>query len=332
MQGQLADDLHAARQRCCSPQPIKEFPMNAMINPEKSVLVAKEFLAPKVTKYVVSAPDIARRRKPGQFVIVRIHGDSERIPLTIADGDAQKGTITLIVQEVGKSTAEMAHLMREGDTFADLVGPLGTPTHIQKWGKVLAVGGGIGIAPLHPIAQALRAAGNEVVGILGARTKELMIMEDELRLACDRLRVMTDDGSHGVKGLVTDAIRAETETLGKADMCVAIGPLVMMKFVSKLTQELGIPTLVSLNPVMIDGTGMCGGCRVTVGGETKFVCVDGPEFNGHLVDFEELQRRQRFYLPQEKGSYEQFLQVHGHEPKDCRLTRAVEAARVQEAK
>lgn len=306
--------------------------MTAMINPEKSVLVAKEFLSQKVTKYVISAPDIARRRKPGQFVIVRSHDDSERIPLTIADADPEKGTITLIVQEVGKSTAEMAHMVRAGDRLSDLVGPLGTPTHIEKWGRVIAVGGGIGIAPLHPIAQGLRAAGNEVVGILGARTKDLLVMEDEMRKACDRVRVVTDDGSYGDKGLVTDAIRAETEANGKADMCVAIGPLVMMKFVSALTKELGIPTLVSLNPVMIDGTGMCGGCRVTVGGETKFVCVDGPEFNGHLVDFDELQRRQRFYVPQEKSSYDEFLRRHNHEPKDCRLLRMVDAARSEEAK
>ncbi len=306
--------------------------MTATINPEKSVLVAKEFLSPKVTKYVLSAPDIARRRKPGQFVIVRAHADSERIPLTIADADADKGTITLIVQEVGKSTAEMAHLLRVGEKVADLVGPLGTPTHIEKWGKVLAVGGGIGIAPLHPIAQALRAAGNEVIGILGARSKDLFIMEAEMRKACDRVRIVTDDGSYGEKGLVTDAIRAETEAGGKADLCVAIGPLVMMKFVSALTKQLGIPTLVSLNPVMIDGTGMCGGCRVTVGGETKFVCVDGPEFNGHLVDFEELARRQRFYVPQEKSRYDEFLRRHDHEPKDCRLLRMVDAAKAQEAK
>jgi ferredoxin--NADP+ reductase len=306
--------------------------MTAMINPEKSVLVAKEFLSPKVTRYVLSAPDIARRRKPGQFVIVRTHEDSERIPLTIADADADKGTITLIVQEVGKSTAEMAHLLREGDVLADLVGPLGTPTHIEKWGKVLAVGGGIGIAPLHPIAQGMRAAGNEVIGILGARSKDLLIMEAEMRKACDRVRIVTDDGSYGDKGLVTDAIRAETEAHGKADLCVAIGPLVMMKFVSALTRELGIRTLVSLNPVMIDGTGMCGGCRVTVGGETKFVCVDGPEFDGHLVDFDELQRRQRFYVPQEKNSYEAFLRRHDHEPKDCRLLRMADAAKAQEAK
>lgn len=283
------------------------------------LLLKKEFLAPKVTRYVVAAPAIARRRRPGQFVIVRIREGGERIPLTIADADAEKGTITLIVQEVGKTTAEMAHLVREGDRFLDVLGPLGMATHIEKVGRVIAVGGGIGIAPLHPIAQGFKAAGNEVVGILGARSKDLLIMEGELQRACTRLRVCTDDGSAGVKGLVTDAIRAEVAEHGNADLVVAIGPLVMMKFVSLLTKELGLKTLVSLNPVMVDGTGMCGGCRVTVGGKVKFVCVDGPEFDGHEVDFDELQRRQRFYTPAEKTSYQDFLKAHDHAPGECRM-------------
>ena len=297
-----------------------------------SVLVAKEFLAPKVTKYVVRAADIARRRRPGQFVIVRSHAESERIPLTIADADVEAGTITLIVQEVGKSTAEMAHLMRVGDKFADVLGPLGMPTHIEKFGRVIAVGGGIGIAPLHPIVQGLRAAGNEVVGVLGARTKDLLIMVDEMTRACSSLRIMTDDGSFGVKGLVTDGIRAEVEASGKPDLCVAIGPLIMMRFVSELTKELGIKTLVSLNPVMVDGTGMCGGCRVTVHKETKFVCVDGPEFDAHGVDFDELLRRQRFYTPQERGSYDAFLKEHPHDPKHCKLHRMADDAAAKREK
>ncbi|MBI5534210.1 MAG: sulfide/dihydroorotate dehydrogenase-like FAD/NAD-binding protein [Deltaproteobacteria bacterium] len=291
-----------------------------------AVVVAKDFLAPKVTRYVISAPDIARRRRPGQFVIVRLHEGGERIPLTIADGDPAKGTITLIVQEVGKSTAEMAHLIRAGDSFADVVGPLGMPTHIGKFGRILAVGGGIGVAPLHPIAQGMHKAGNHVVGILGARTKDLLIMEEEMRRACDSVRIVTDDGSYGEKGLVTDAIRAETEASGKADLCVAIGPLIMMRETAKVTAMLGIKTLVSLNPVMVDGTGMCGGCRVTVNGESKFVCVDGPEFDGHGVDFDELLRRQRFYVPQERSTYETFLREHDHEPKDCKLRRMEAAA------
>ena len=283
------------------------------------LLLKKEFLAPKVARYVVAAPAIARRRRPGQFVIVRMREGGERIPLTIADADAEKGTITLIVQEVGKTTAEMAHLMREGEKFLDVLGPLGMATHIEKLGRVIAVGGGIGIAPLHPIAQAFKAAGSEVVGVLGARSKDLLIMEEEMERACTRLRVYTDDGSRGTKGLVTDAIRAEVAEHGKADLVVAIGPLVMMKFVSALTKELGLKTMVSLNPVMVDGTGMCGGCRVTVGGKVKFVCVDGPEFDAHAVDFDELARRQRFYTPTEKTSYQDFLKQHDHAPGECRM-------------
>lgn len=297
-----------------------------------SVVVEKEFLAPKVTRYVVSAPDIARRRRPGQFVVVRLYDGGERIPLTIADGDVARGTITLIVQEVGKTTAEMAHVVRPGDKLADVVGPLGLPTHIAKAGRVFAVGGGIGIAPLHPIAQGMHKAGNHVVGILGARTKDLLILEDEMRRACDAVRIVTDDGSYGEKGLVTDAIRAEVEASGMPHLCVAIGPLIMMREVAKLTATLGIKTLCSLNPIMVDGTGMCGGCRVTVSGETKFVCVDGPEFDAHGVDFDELWRRQCFYQPQERGVYEAFLKEHPHDPKDCKLTKAEAAARARAAR
>ena len=285
------------------------------------LLLEKDLIAPKVTRYRIRAPEIARRRKAGQFVIVRLREGGERIPLTIADADAERGTITLVVQEVGKTTAEMAHSMRPGDRFLAVLGPLGMPTHLERYGRVLAVGGGIGIAPLHPIAQGLRAAGNEVVGILGARNRELLIMEPEMRLACDRVRVLTDDGSYGEKGFVTDGVRSEAERHGKPALVVAIGPLVMMKAVANLTRELGVKTLVSLNPVMVDGTGMCGGCRVTVGGGTKFVCVDGPEFDAHEVDFDELARRQRFYAPQERESYQAYLAEHGHAPEECRLRR-----------
>jgi ferredoxin--NADP+ reductase len=211
--------------------------------------------------------------------------------------------------------------MRPGEVFLDVLGPLGMPTHIEKFGRVLAVGGGIGIAPLHPIAQGMRAAGNEVIGIVGARNQGLLIMEEEMKRACDRLRVMTDDGSYGEKGFVTDGIKAEAAA-GSFDLCVAIGPLPMMKAVSAVTRELGIRTIVSLNPVMVDGTGMCGGCRVTVGGQTKFVCVDGPEFDGHQVDYDELKRRQGFYVPQERESYERFLSEHDHAPQDCKARRA----------
>ena len=281
-------------------------------------LLEKEVLAPKVTRYVIRAPDIARRRRPGQFVIVRMREGGERIPLTIADADENRGTITLVVQEVGKTTAEMAHLLEPGSRFLDVLGPLGMATHVERVGRVVAVGGGIGIAPLHPIVQAMRRAQNDVVGILGARTRDLIIMEREMKSACNRVRVVTDDGSYGDRGLVTDALKTEVAENGKPDLCIAIGPLVMMRFVAALTRELGIRTLVSLNPVMVDGTGMCGGCRVTVGGQTRFVCVDGPEFDAHAVDFDELARRQRFYQPQERQSYQAFLEKHGHEPGHCK--------------
>lgn len=283
------------------------------------LLVSKEALAPKVTRYVVHAPLIARRRRPGQFVIVRLSEGGERIPLTIADAEANAGTITLVVQEVGTTTAQMAHLLRPGDRILDIVGPLGAPTHLTRVGRVLAVGGGIGIAPLYPIAQGMREVGNEVVGILGARSKDLLILESPMRQVCDRVHIVTDDGSYGVKGLVTDAVRAEVAEHGTPQLVIAIGPVVMMRAVSALTRELGIRTLVSLNPVMVDGTGMCGGCRVTVGGTTRFACVDGPEFDGHAVDYDELLRRQRFYQESEKASYGRFLAQHDHAPDECRL-------------
>ncbi len=288
-------------------------------------LLEKVAMAPKVTRYVILAPDIARRRRPGQFVIVRLHEGAERIPLTIADADPDRGTITLVVQEVGKSTAEMAHLLQEGDVFADVLGPLGMATHIERVGRVVGIGGGIGVAPLHPIAQGYKAQGNEVVGILGARSKDLMIMETEMRRACDRVRIVTDDGTYGEKGLVTDALRAEIEAHGNPDLVVAIGPLVMMRAVAEMTRTFELKTLVSLNPIMVDGTGMCGGCRVTVGGQVKFVCVDGPEFDAHGVDFDELFRRQRFYVPQETESYEAFKREHAHEPGGCRLRHLIDA-------
>ena len=293
--------------------------------PIHGTLIEKTTIAPKVTRYVIYAPDIARRRRPGQFVIVRLHEGAERIPLTIADADPEAGTITLIVQEVGKSTAEMAHVLMEGDVFADVLGPLGMPTHIEKVGRVVGIGGGIGVAPLHPIAQGFKQAGNEVIGILGARSKDLMIMEEEMRRTCDRVRIVTDDGTYGDKGLVTDALQAEIDENGMPDLVIAIGPLVMMRAVAELTRPLGLKTLVSLNPIMVDGTGMCGGCRVTVGGHVKFVCVDGPEFDAHGVDFDELFRRQRFYVPQERESYEAFKREHQHESGGRRLRRMIEA-------
>ena len=270
--------------------------------PKLFEILENQVIADKVNRYRIHSPQIAERRKAGQFIILRIDDQGERIPLTIADADPQEGSLTLVVQEVGKSTARMTQL-KPGDVLRDVVGPLGAPTHVAKHGTVIIVGGGIGIAPAHPIAQAMRAAGNKVVSILGARTKGLIIMEEEMQKASDQVIVCTDDGSYGKKGLVTDAIKEWVQANGKAGLVVAIGPVIMMKFVSRLTKELGIPTVVSLNPIMVDGTGMCGGCRVTVGGKTKFACVEGPEFDGHQVDFDELTRRQAFYREQEQEAY-----------------------------
>ncbi|MBM4396364.1 MAG: sulfide/dihydroorotate dehydrogenase-like FAD/NAD-binding protein [Deltaproteobacteria bacterium] len=270
-------------------------------------------IAPSVFRMVVVAPDVARYRKAGQFVIVRPAAGRERIPLTIADADADAGTVTLVYQVVGRTTAQMA-LIEDGGEVADVAGPLGLATHVERVGTVACVGGGIGIAPIHPIAQAMRAAGNRVISILGARTKDLLILEPEMRAASDDVVIVTDDGSHGGRGFVTDALRTLAAGPDRPDLVVAIGPPIMMKMVSRLTKELGIRTLVSLNTIMVDGTGMCGGCRVTVGGQQRFVCVDGPEFDGHEVDFDEMMRRQRMYQAEEKASYEEFLGRHR-----CRL-------------
>jgi len=280
-------------------------------------ILAHSVLGPNVHLYRFHAPDVAKYRKPGQFVIVRINEEGERIPLTIADVDQAEGSITLIVQAVGKTTLAMAQ-MKVGDSIPDICGPLGEPTHIEKVGNVLCVGGGIGTAPLYPVTRALRDIGNHVVSILGARTRELLILEDQMREASDDLIITTDDGSYGMKGLVTDAIKKLVGEGGKFDLCVSMGPPIMMKFVSLLTKELGIPCLVSLNPIMVDGTGMCGGCRVTVGGETKFACVDGPEFDGHLVDFDEMMGRLTMYQQYEKNSLDHYMGETG-----CRLEDAL---------
>lgn len=270
-------------------------------------ILENEVLAEKINRYVIEAPKIAQRRKAGQFVIIRIDERGERIPLTIADADPERGTITLIVQAVGKTTAQMS-LLKPGDYLLDVVGPLGAPTHIERFGTVVVVGGGIGIAPAYPIAQALKAAGNTVITILGARSKSLLILEEEMRRTSDEVVVCTDDGSYGMKGLVTHALADLIARRGKPDFVFAVGPVPMMKYVSLLTKEHGIPTMVSLNPIMIDGTGMCGGCRVTVGGEMRFACVDGPDFDGHQVDFDELMKRQAFYKEQEQIAYQRMLE------------------------
>ncbi len=273
-----------------------------------ATIVSKQTIAPKFTRYLVRAPEIARKHRAGQFVMVLLHEHGERIPLTIAASDAEEGTITLVVQEVGKTTMEMATL--PVGTEIEVAGPLGTPTHIERWGTAVCVGGGAGIAPLLPIAKALKEAGNRVIAILGGRTKELVILRDEMAAASDEMIFTTDDGSFGRKGLVTHALEDLIEQRGKPDIVFAIGPAIMMKFVAKLTEPYGIPTIVSLNSIMIDGTGMCGGCRITVGDETKFVCVDGPEFDGHLVDFDLLMKRQRTYLAQEEEARRRFLEQH----------------------
>jgi NAD(P)H-flavin reductase len=276
-------------------------------------ILEKEFITPLVFRMKVEAPEIAKKRKAGQFIILRTCDAGERIPLTIADGNANEGWIELVVQVVGKTTKALS-MLNPGDEICDLAGPLGKPTHIELFGTVVIVGGGIGIAPSHPIAQALKRAGNQVISILGGRTKDLVIMEEKMRKTSDRVIITTDDGSYGMKGVVTDAIQMLINESVKIDLVVAIGPPIMMKFVSLLTKKYDIPTLVSLNTIMVDGTGMCGACRVTVGDATKFVCVDGPEFDGHKVDFDEMMKRLRMYETDEKISREM------HEKHSCRQT------------
>ena len=252
----------------------------------------------------LEAPKIANKAKPGQFVILKANETGERIPLTMAETDPEKGTITIIYQVVGKSTA-LFKTLQVGDGYQDVIGPLGKPTHIEKLGKVVCVGGGTGIAVLHPITRALKEIGNHVICIIGARSKDILIMEDRMEAASHDLRICTDDGSYGHHGFVTDVLKEVLES-EQIDQVVAIGPVPMMKFVAKLTKEYNTPTLVSLNPIMVDGTGMCGGCRVTVGGTTKFACVDGPEFDGHQVDYDELMLRLQSYCEDEKKCYEEF--------------------------
>lgn len=252
-------------------------------------IVSKEYFSPNVVKFEVEAPLIAKARKAGHFVIVRVGEKGERIPLTIADADIEKGTITLVVQRMGVSSCKLCAL-NEGDYITDLVGPLGKATHIEKFGTVICACGGVGTAPMMPIVKAMKEAGNKVITILAARTKELVILEEQMREYSDEVIVMTDDGSYGNKGLVTNGIEMVINR-EKVDMCVTIGPAIMMKFVSLLTKKYDIPTIASLNTIMVDGTGMCGACRVTVGGKTKFVCIDGPEFNAHEVDFDEMMMR-----------------------------------------
>ena len=272
---------------------------------------SKQKLSPEVIRIAVDAPDVAKRRKPGQFVIVMASERSERIPLTICDADPAAGTITLIFQVVGSSTRDLANL-DVGQSVAHIAGPLGKPTHIENVGTVCAVGGGVGIALLYPIAKGFAEAGNRLIVILGARTKDLLILQDDMKAFAAETLLCTDDGSLGKHAMVTalvDEVLARPENVGQ---CVVVGPARMMQAVCEQTRPHNIPTIVSLNPIMVDGTGMCGGCRVTVGGETRFACVDGPEFDGHQVDFEELIQRQSYYRGEE-------AEVIKHHDDECKL-------------
>ncbi|RLD55369.1 MAG: sulfide/dihydroorotate dehydrogenase-like FAD/NAD-binding protein [Bacteroidetes bacterium] len=270
-------------------------------------IVEKEFFSENVAKIVIEAPEIAKSRKAGHFVIIRIDERGERIPLTIAGADIEKGTITLVVQKVGVSSAKLL-AMNEGDSILDVVGPLGKATHIDKRGTILCAGGGVGAAPLLPIVEGFKKAGNRVITILAARSKDLIILEDELRKYSDELIIMTDDGSLGKKGLVTAGMEEVIER-EKVNTCMVIGPAIMMKFAALTTKKYNIPTEASLNTIMVDGTGMCGACRVSVGGKTKFVCVDGPEFDAHEVDFDEMLSRLGGYKEQEVEAYEKYIKT-----------------------
>ena len=277
-------------------------------------ILTKKILNPTVTLMEVDAPMIAKKAEPGQFIILRVDAEGERIPLTIADFDREKGTITIIFQIVGATTEKLNHL-EEGEFIHDFVGPLGVPSHTEGLKKVAVVGGGVGCAIAYPIAKKLHHLGAEVHSIVGFRNKDLVILEDEFKAASDVMKLMTDDGSHGEKGLVTNALEELIKAGNQYDEVIAIGPLVMMKFVCKLTKEYGIKTVVSMNPIMIDGTGRCGGCRLTVGGETKFACVDGPDFDGHLVDFDEAMERGTMYKEFETRKREEVCNLYKKEVK-----------------
>jgi len=268
-------------------------------------ILARTDLSPVTIEFKVAAPRVARKAKAGQFVIVKANEKGERIPLTIADYDPEEGWIVIVFQEVGKTT-RLLGTFKEGDRLASVTGPLGNPTEIKHYGTVVCVGGGVGIAPVYPIARALKEVGNYIISIIGARTKELLIWEDKIHSVSDEVIVCTDDGSYGRKALVTEPLKELLESGRKVDIIWAIGPAIMMKFCALTTKPFGVKTIVSLNPIMVDGTGMCGACRVEVGGETKFTCVDGPEFDGHLVDWDLLMARQRLYLEQEKQALELF--------------------------
>lgn len=275
-------------------------------------IISKQTLSPVIHQIEIKAPDIAKKAKPGQFVVIRIDDKGERIPLTISDRDISGGTIKIIFQEIGKTTRAMGKL-KAGDNLSDLLGPLGQPTHIELRGTVVVVSGGVGTAEILPIAKALKQAGNTVIGIIGARTKELIILENEMRSTCDRLFVNTDDGSSGSKGFVTDSLSKLIADKISISLVYAVGPVPMMRAVASLTAVTKIETLVSLNPLMVDATGMCGACRVTIGGEVKFACVDGPEFDAHKVDWNELVMRLGMFKREENISIDRYMKKCSHE-------------------
>ena len=274
-------------------------------------ILEREDLVPGIHLFEVEAPAVARKGQAGQFIVLRVDERGERIPLTIADWDREKGSVTIVFMEVGATTQKLAQL-KAGDCIANFTGPLGLPTHIENYGTVICVAGGFAVAPVAPIARALKEAGNRVLSIMGARSKDLLFWEDRLRAVSDELIVTTDDGTYGRKALVTEPLKELLESGQQIDRVIAIGPTVMMKFCCKTTEPFGVKTIVSLNPIMVDGTGMCGCCRVEVGKQTKFACVDGPDFDGHEVDWDLLAARQRTYLDEEKQAVEQWeRKCHG---------------------
>jgi len=289
-------------------------------------ILSAEFLAPGIKRFVIEAPRIARKQKPGQFVILRLHQRGERIPITIQQSDAQRGTITLVVQAIGKTT-HMLDSLEAGDSILDIVGPLGKPSEIGKFGTVVVIGGGVGTAMAYPTAAALKRAGNRVISIVGARSKELVILEHEMREVSDPLMMTTDDGTYADKGFVTDKLRQLIDNGTRIDLVLAIGPIPMMRAVADMTRKEGIRTIVSLNPIMIDGTGMCGGCRVLVEGKSQFACVDGPEFDAHQIDFGVLIQRNAMYRSAEQKSMADFqheresllAEIHNQKQAGCAL-------------
>jgi ferredoxin--NADP+ reductase len=273
-------------------------------------IVARQDLSGDVFLFRITAPEIARKARAGQFFILRIDETGERIPLTFADWDTEAGTVTTVIQKIGKSTHHLSKY-QVGDAIQDMIGPLGWPSEVEHYGTVVCVGGGVGIAPIYPITRALRQAGNRTIGVIGARTRDLLFWEDEMRSVCDELIVCTDDGSYARKSLVTEPLREILEReRGKVGRVLAVGPAIMMKFCARTTEPFQVKTVVSLNAIMVDGTGMCGSCRVEVGGKTQFVCVDGPEFDAHQVDWDLLMARQRIYLDEEKTSLTAFREGH----------------------